>query len=222
MTVYETLKQRIILLDIRPGVAVNTSALANELGVSVTPVREALIRLESDGLIRRLPNSAPHVTEVHLQDLKNVLEVRLLLAEQIARLAAQRVTPSEIEAMKASLEQMSQSTDRRTLIQLDSVFHELINSATKNNALSKVAELMRNQVVRLWFYVSDEQDYWENLIADRGRLVNALRERDSQVVAEIMREHILQFIRETQIAMVGDLMESTLENLRFGRQETPR
>ena len=200
-SVYETIRQRIILLQIQPGSPINTNALAEEMGVSVTPVREALIRLEADGLVHRVPNSTARVTEVHLHDLKDMLEARLLLVEQIARLAAQRVREDELEKMRALLEQMKQVTDRRELIRLDSEFHQLVNLASKNRSLSQVADLMRNQVMRLWYYVSNEHTYWDELIKDRERLIQALSDRDVTKTTDILKSHVTRFIDEVRTAV---------------------
>ena len=200
-SVYETIKQRIILLEIQPGSPVNTNALAEEIGVSVTPVREALIRLEADGLVHRVPNSTARVTEVHLHDLKDILEARLLLIETIARLAAQRVREDELEQMRALLEQMKQATDRRELIRLDSEFHQLVNLATKNRALSQVADLMRNHVMRLWYYVSNEHTYWDELIKDRERLIQALVDGDVAKTTKILKLHVTMFVDEVRASV---------------------
>ena len=202
-TVYETIKQRIILLEIQPGSPISTNGLAEELGVSVTPVREALIRLEADGLVNRVPNSTARVTDVHLHDLKDVLEARLLLIEQIARLAAQRVREDELVEMSNVLTQMKRSSDRRELIRLDSEFHRLINLAAKNRALSQVADLMRNHVMRLWYYVSNEQTYWGELIKDRERLIQALKEGDVERTTEILKAHVTMFVDEVRASAWG-------------------
>ena len=199
--VYEIIKQRIILLEIQPGSPINTNALAAEMGVSVTPVREALIRLEADGLVHRVRNSTAHVTEVHLHDLKDVLEARLLLIEQIARLAAQRVREDELEEMQKLLEQMRRCTDRRELIRLDSEFHQLVNLASKNRALSQVADLMRNHVMRLWYYVSNEHTYWDELIKDRERLIGALKDGDAEETTKILKAHVTMFVDEVRAAV---------------------
>lgn len=202
-TVYEIIKHRIILLEILPGSPISTNALAEELGVSVTPVREALIRLEADGLVQRVPNSTARVTDVHLHDLKDVLEARLLLIEQIARLAAQRVREDELEEMANVLAQMKRSSDRRQLIRLDSEFHRLINLAAKNCALSQVADLMRNHILRLWYYVSNEHTYWDKLIEDRERLIQALKEGDVERTAEILKSHVTTFVDEVRASTWG-------------------
>ena len=199
--VYETIKQRIILLEIQPGSPINTNALAAEMGVSVTPVREALIRLEADGLVHRARNSTAHVTEVHLHDLKDILEARLLVIEQIARLAAQRVREDELEQMQDLLRQMKSCTDRRELIRLDSEFHQMINLASKNRALGQVADLMRNHVMRLWYYVSNEHTYWDELIMDRERLIEALKAGDVEETTHILKAHITMFVDEVRAAV---------------------
>lgn len=201
LNVYDTIKQRIILLEIQPGSPINTNALSEELGVSVTPVREALIRLEADGLVNRVPNSTARVSEVHLHDLKDVLEARLLLIEQIAKLAARRVREDELEQMRGLLEQMRQVTDRRELIRLDSEFHQLINLASKNRALSQVADLMRNHVMRLWYYVSNEHTYWDELIKDRERLIQALMDGNVVETTKILKLHVTKFIDEVRAAV---------------------
>jgi len=193
-SVYDDIKQRIILLEIQPGSAVHTKSLADELGVSVTPVREALIRLEADGLIRRVPNGTAQVAEVHLHDLKDLLEARLLLVEQIARLAAQRVSAEELAEMRQIVEQMKTESERRTLIQLDSQFHRLINDATRNRTLSQLEDLMRNHVLRLWYYVSNDDEYWRDLVEDRNRLIDALGSRDVGAATEILKSHVTRFV----------------------------
>jgi len=202
-TVYDEIKQRIILLDLQPGSPIQTNALAEELGVSVTPVREALIRLEADGLVQRVPNSTARVTEVHLHDLKDVLEARLLIIEQIARLAAQRVREPELEQMCEILNRMKQATDRRELIRLDSEFHRVVNLATKNQALSQIADLMRNHVMRLWYYVSNDHTYWSELIKDRESLINALRAGDVDETTRILKSHVTMFVDEVRASTWG-------------------
>jgi len=193
-SVYERLKERIVQLDLAPGAPLHAAVLAKELSVSTTPIREALVRLEADGFVRRLPNSTPHVTEVHLTDLKDVLEVRLLLTEQIGRLAAQRVTASEMREMQKLLKKMRCETDHKSLIHLDAKFHDVVNRATKNSALTKLEELMRNQMTRLWFYVRNEDGYWKQLIDNRSRLLAALDEGDGETVGNLLKGHVLSFI----------------------------
>jgi DNA-binding GntR family transcriptional regulator len=203
LSVYETIKQRIVLLDIQPGSPISTRELADGLGVSITPVREALIRLEADGLIQRVPNSTPHVSDVHLHDLKDVLEARLLLIEQVARLAVQRIREDELDQMRDVLERMKRTRDRRELIRLDGVFHEVIYTATRNRTLSQLADLMRVHVMRLWYYVNNEHRYWDELISDREQLIGALSGGNVEATTEILKSHVEKFLDEVRAAAWG-------------------
>jgi DNA-binding GntR family transcriptional regulator len=205
--VYDAIKQRIVLLELKPGSPISITSLAKELAVSVTPVREALIRLETDGLVHRVPSGTALVTEVHLRDLQYVLEARLLLVEQIARLAMQRITDSELVGMQELLAKMQKATDRRELIKLDSEFHQLINDASKNPVLTKLASFMRNHIARLWYYVSNEQSYWTELIDGRAALIQAFENRDVEEATRLLQSHITMFIDRVRSSMWGDHVE---------------
>ncbi len=203
-TIYQEIKEGILLLDYKPGEVFSMRDLAEKFGVSVTPIREALIRLEAEGLVHMAPKSQARVTEVSLQDLKDVFEVRLFLAEQIGSLAAQRVTAEEIVTFEKMLARMKKEKDRRMLTQLDSEFHELINQATKNKVLAKVAGMLRNRVVRLWFFIRDDDDkYWPKVVEGRERFLEALREGDPALGKEILRDHVLLFIEQLKKTMIS-------------------
>ena len=210
-TIYQEIKEGILLLDYKPGEVFSMRDLAEKFGVSVTPIREALIRLEAEGLVHMAPKSQARVTEVSLQDLKDVFEVRLFLAEQIGSLAAQRVTAEEIVTFEKMLARMKKEKDRRMLTQLDSEFHELINQATKNKVLAKVAGILRNRVVRLWFFIRDDDNYWPRVVDGRERFLEALREGDPTLGKEILRDHVLLFVEQLKKTMIGEVPQMTLD-----------
>lgn len=206
-TIYQEIKEGILLLDYKPGEVFSMRDLAEKFGVSVTPIREALIRLEAEGLVHMAPKSQARVTEVSLQDLKDVFEVRLFLAEQIGSLAAQRVTPEEIATFEKVLARMKKEKDRRMLTQLDSEFHELINQATKNKVLAKVAEMLRNRVVRLWFFIRDDDNYWPKAVDGRERFLEALREGNPALGKEFLRDHVLLFLEQLKRTMISEVSQ---------------
>jgi len=206
-TIYQEIKEGILLLDYKPGEVFSMRDLAEKFGVSVTPIREALIRLEAEGLVHMAPKSQARVTEVSLQDLKDVFEVRLFLAEQIGSLAAQRVTPEEIATFEKVLARMKKEKDRRMLTQLDSEFHELINQATKNKVLAKVAEMLRNRVVRLWFFIRDDDNYWPKAVDGRERFLEALREGNPALGKELLRDHVLLFLEQLKKTMINGVSQ---------------
>lgn len=107
--------------------------------------------------------------------------------------------------MEQVLEEMRNAHDRRSLIQLDSDFHALVNAATKNPVLGKIASLLRNQVVRLWYFVSDEHNYWADMISSHEKFVQSLKNRDADTAACMSREHILRFIQEVRDSLGGEV-----------------
>ena len=196
--VYEQIKERIILLDYKPGQVLTIKRLAQEFGVSSTPVREALIRLDVEGLVRLVPNSSAYVSEVSFQGLKDALEVRLVLVEQAGRLAAHRVRESDLATMKALIEKLEKESSRRELIHLDSALHEVLNCATGNLVLAKTLTLLRNQLLRLWFFIENQEAYLKRLLDDHRKLYEALQERDAKTCVQILRDHVLGFAELVQ------------------------
>jgi len=162
--IYAALKERIVLLDYEPGQVLREKALIDEFGVSRTPVREALIRLECEGLVRIIPNSGTIVTEVGFQNLKDVFELRAHLVELAARLAVARATDEDLAALEELIAQMRAERDPKALMRLDSAFHDRFNRTTRNGVLVRTLEMLRNQAVRIWTY-SQQDAYYEHIRA---------------------------------------------------------
>jgi len=207
--VYSEIKRRIVFLDYKPGQFLYTKELMKEFGVSLTPIREALIYLEAEGLIYMIPNRGACVSEVSFQDLKDIFEVRLFLIGQSGRLAAQRITDEELTKMKKLLKKIKQEKERKLLIQLDSEFHDLVNQATKNGALAKTLERLRNQVARLWFFTRKENDTYSSQIpADFEELIKALENKDQNRSGQILRNHVIHFIDQVKMSLSNEEVTS--------------
>jgi len=200
--VYPEIKRRIIFLDYKPGQFLYAKELMKEFGVSLTPIREALIYMEAEDLIHIIPNRGAYVSEVSFQDLKDIFEVRLLLIGQSARLAAQRITNEELTRMKRLLKKIKQKRERKVLIRLDSEFHDLINQATKNRALAKTLERLRNQIVRLWIFSTEKDDIYSSQIPkDLEELVKALESKDQNRSEQILKNHTIHFIDQVKMSL---------------------
>ncbi len=191
--IYASLKERIVLLDYEPGQVLREKALIDEFGVSRTPVREALIRLECEGLVRIIPNSGTIVTEVGFQNLKDVFELRAHLVRLAARLAVARATEEDLAALEGLIAQMREAGDPKALMRLDSAFHDRFNRATRNEVLVRTLEMLRNQAVRIWTY-SQQDAYYEDLSTEFGALLKALKARDEEETARILEDHTRRFI----------------------------
>jgi len=200
--VYSEVKRRIVFLDYEPGQVLYAKELMKEFGVSLTPIREALIYMEAEDLIHIIPNRGAYVSEVSFQDLKDIFEVRLLLIGQSGRLAAQRITNEELTRMKRLLKKIKQKRERKVLIRLDSEFHELVNQATKNRALAKTLERLRNQIVRLWIFSTEKDDIYSSQIPkDLEELVKALENRDQSRSEQILKNHTIHFIDQVKMSL---------------------
>ena len=196
--IYRAIKERIVFLDYKPGQPLTLSSLAKEFGVSVTPIREALIRLEAEGLVHSSRNRSAYVSEISLTEIRDAFEVRLMLIGEVGRLAAQRITEAELRALLSLLDEMRNAKERKQIIRIDSQLHDAVNRATKNNTLVKVLGNLRSQVTRLWFFVSQDESYSLNMIQDFACLCEALQRRDEEKCREILRKHVINFVEEVK------------------------
>jgi len=197
--IYKELKKRIVFLDYKPKQVLNIKELAKEFGVSPMPIREVLILLENEKLVHIIPNNGIYVTDVSFQELKDVFEVRLFLAGLSGKLAAERITPEELNKLKELLEKIKQEKDRRKLIQLDAEFHDLVNCSTKNQTLAETLKRLRNQIGRLWFFAKENDAYSQQIPEDLEELIKALENKEQNKSEQIMKDHTIHFINQIKI-----------------------
>jgi GntR family transcriptional regulator, rspAB operon transcriptional repressor len=192
--IYRELKKRIVLLDFEPGQVLKEKELMEEFGVSRTPVREALIRLEAQGLVKIFPNLGTIVSEVSFQQLKDVFEIRSFLVKLTGSLAAARITEEELEEIRAHIARMRDEHDPKALMRLDLALHELLDRATRNEVLVKILGMLRDQAVRIWTFSRTDNDYYAGLAEEFEGLVEALEKRDGDACAQILERHTKGFI----------------------------
>jgi DNA-binding GntR family transcriptional regulator len=192
--IYAEIKKRIVLLDYEPGQVLREKELIEEFGVSRTPVREAFIRLEAEGLVRIFPNQGTMVTEVSFQQLKDVFEIRAFLVRLTGQLAAARITGEELDRMRELIHRMKAEKDPKALMRIDSELHDLINQATKNEVLVKILGMLRDQAVRIWTFSRADDEYYGRLPEEFERLLKALERRDEEESARILEAHTKRFI----------------------------
>lgn len=193
--VFETLREAIMNGNLKPGERLMEVQLAQKLGVSRTPVREAIRKLELEGIITMIPRKGAYVAEVSLKDISEVLEVRAALEGLAAGLAAEKMLDSEIELLKekaSEFEEAAQEMKREDLIQLDVQIHEIIFKSTNNHALMNLVDGLREQVQRFRItYLSSMQNA-EEIIIEHRELINALIERNPEKAKIAAESHIKQ------------------------------
>ena len=196
--VYEGLKRRIVELDLKPGEVLHEKELADAFSVSRTPIREALIRLESDGLVKISRGRGAHVTEVSLRNLKESFEIRSFLAGLVGQLVVSRATEPELAAMHELLGRIEAETAAATLRSLDMAFHDLVNAATHNTMLVETLTRLRNQVSRVWDtnVPAGEDHYFSGIHQEFGLLLAAVKAKKSEQVVRVLRRHLARFVDE--------------------------
>lgn len=191
--VFNTLRRAIITGEFAPGERLMEISLANRLGVSRTPVREAIRKLELEGLVIMIPRKGAQVAKITEKSLRDVIEIRCVLEEFAASLACERITEEGKEKLKQAHWQFVeavQSNDIITIVEKDENFHDAIFQATCNDKLITIINNLREQFYRYRMeYVKDIEQH-SVLVTEHERLLHAIFNQDSETAKQIMRTHL--------------------------------
>jgi len=196
--VYQELKRQIILLEQKPGTVIREKEIMEAFEVSRTPVREALMRLEMDGLVRIIPNVGTFVEEVSFQQLKDIFEIRSNLVLLAGHLAAARISQEEVCEIRQRIDEMRVTRETRELMRLDGEIHQIINSATRNELLVKMLNGLHDQAVRIWTFAGAKGAYWKNLEKEFDDIAAALEQHDEEMTARLLEEHTNLFVEHVR------------------------
>jgi len=196
---YRRIKDRLIMLDIRPGEPINDVVLAAELGVGRTPVREAVKRLETDHLVVSYPRRGTFATVVDVTELGAISDIRQLLEPHAARRAAENATPamrSEMREIAARIQKLEVvAGDRTSFINEDMAIHKLIYRATGNAHLEDVLIRYDNLATRIWCLVIDKLPHLAEHIREHSLLLETIAAGDGDQAASLALEHVTSFER---------------------------
>lgn len=201
---YETLRHRLIMLDIAPGDAINEAALSAELEVGRTPIREALKRLESDHLVVSYPRRGTFATHVDLKDLSTISEMREVLEPIAARKAARNLTPSrrqEFETTITDLRALTPSDVPRALMERDLEVHRLIYHSVDNPHLMETLVRLDDLATRIWCLVIPRIPDLIGHIREHIDLLEAILDGDEPSVEARAAEHVRDFDQTLRSAL---------------------
>jgi DNA-binding GntR family transcriptional regulator len=194
--VYDTLLGQLMSLRIVPGSRVTIDALARELGVSQTPIRDALNRMEADGLVVRVPHAGyripPQITRQRFEDM---LEVRLLLEPAAARRAAQFASAEQVARLRVMLEEMAELVEGDGQLAYgafglrDAAFHDLVAASAENQVIREALARLHTHV-HLFRLLYDTQVTYLAM-GEHDEVLAAVAARDPDAAAYAMRHHIL-------------------------------
>lgn len=191
--VFNTLRQSILRGELKPGERLMEIRLANQLGVSRTPIREAIRMLELEGLVIMIPRKGAQVAQITEKDLNDVLEVRIGLEELAARFACERIGSEALgELYQASrrFEKLLETDDLQALAKADVEFHDIIYQATDNARLVQLLNNLREQMYRYRIEYLKDVKSRRSLVEEHDALWQALKDRDLEQAQLIIREHI--------------------------------
>ncbi|MGW2403024.1 GntR family transcriptional regulator [Streptomyces sp. NPDC001739] len=202
---YRAIRDRLVMLEIRPGAPINEDQLAQSLGVGRTPVREALKRLQYERLITTYPRRGTFATDVNITDLAHISEVRLELEPLAAAQAARRATAADratLTAVRQELESVdSHRRDADELMRLDLQVHRAIYAATHNPYLEDTLVRHDNLATRIWCLFVERMSDMAGHVEEHGPLIEAIVAGAPDQAAQLARDHVEGFERAIREAI---------------------
>lgn len=191
--VFEYLRNAILAGELKPGERLMEVTLAEQLGVSRTPVREAIRKLEKESFVIMIPRKGAYVADLTKKDIMEVLEIRKELEGFAAALAAERMALSEKEALGKVVERFNESLinmDKKSMIECDNEFHSLIFEATKNQRLINIIYDLHDQFQRFRLIYFNEFNNYKEIQASHNRIFDAIIKKDAKGARSEAESHV--------------------------------
>ena len=191
--VFNTLRNAILKGELKPGERLMEIQLAQRLGVSRTPVREAIRKLELEGLVLMIPRKGAEVAQITIRDLEDVLEVRCALEELAVKDACDHITDEQLIELKKAANDFKRSLDGTEIIdcvKADMHFHEIIYDATNNRRLLQILSNLREQMYRYRMEYLKDRSMHKNLLEEHDAIRRALKKHDKEKAGNAIHIHI--------------------------------
>ena len=199
------IRHKIVTLDLPPGNVIDEGQLQSELALGRTPIREALQRLSHERLVQIDPRRGMFVTDIGFSDLQRLVEVRLVLEAEAARLAAERGTAVHWQQMETALNLLDDAQDSspERLIMVDEACPHIMYEATNNPFLQDTLTVLYAQRLRLWHYALAQVPDMHSPIAEHLPILHALRSGQANEASNLLRQHVLNFQEEITAVVLG-------------------
>ncbi|MCL0032923.1 GntR family transcriptional regulator [Peptococcaceae bacterium] len=191
--VFEAVRDAIISGKFKPGERLMEVQLAEEMGVSRTPVREAIRKLELEGFVKIMPHKGAYVAKISIKDIIDVFEVRAVLEALAARLAAKQITEDELKQLKRaamSIVDLADGHDIEEAVKVDTEFHDIIYKASRNEKLVQFITHLKEQMKRFRATSLALLGRTKMALEEHEKIVQALWDRNEELAAELSRKHI--------------------------------
>lgn len=191
--VFNTLRQQILTGELKPGERLMEIHLANKLGVSRTPIREAIRKLELEGLVIMIPRRGAEVAQITWKNLKDVLEVRRALDVLAIELSCDRITKeeqTELQEACKNFEEATKTADVRGIAEADVKFHDIIVKSTRNDRLIQLVNNLSEQMYRYRFeYLKDISSH-ASLVAEHNKICQSIINKEVNSAVEAVKIHV--------------------------------
>lgn len=204
--VFKTLRQAILRGELKPGERLMEIQLANKLGVSRTPIREAIRKLELEGLVLMVPRKGAEVAEIKEKGLRDVLEVRRALEELSVELACERIMPEMIDELENAAEEFRKvlkSKDVTEIAQADVNFHDVIYRAADNQRLMQLLSNLGEQMYRYRVEYLKNPAVYGQLLKEHEEIISHIKKGEKDEAVRMVCEHI-----DNQVTAVSDVIRT--------------
>lgn len=192
-SVYNSLKKAIMTGVLLPDERLMEIPIANQLGVSRTPVREAIQRLEKELLVISSPRCGAKVAGITYKAVKDALDVRIGVETMVVRFAVENITNDQLEELKSINNEIRQTLDEGNVVKisdLDNLLHRKIVEATGNNVLKDIMRMLEEHVLRYRYEYIKSIKGSSRIVEEHDLIIEALENKDVEAASKYMMEHI--------------------------------
>ena len=203
---YDKILQKIIYLDYEPGTLLNEKTVANELKMSIAPIRDSFHKLAEEKLVTIYPRRGIIVAPIELNKIIEMFEIRLALESYIGSIITQRINENQIKSLEETLIKMREIAndnpsidDYRNFLEYEKTFHFIIYSATSNNEFVEIQKKYFNFAYRLLWLYKDDSILMDSICNEFNGIIGALKEKDSGKTKEMLESHVrnsFEFIKK--------------------------
>jgi DNA-binding GntR family transcriptional regulator len=200
---YEELRVRIVTNGVAPGEILNEKDLMAQLTIGRSPLREILFRLQEENLIKPLPRLGYMVTTLDIFEVRELVELRRELEGYAGYLAAQRITPEQLDGLRTIIrEAEAETTETQDVSNIteyfDTRFHSLLYQAAQNQKLVKILEDLHIVMLRIWFHVGLDAIGFAHQAQNFYTVLEALEQKDSEKARTAMEDHVDQYAAQVK------------------------
>ena len=191
--VYEQLKRQILTGEITPGTRMMEVDLADEMGVSRTPVREAIRKLEKEGLVTIEPRRGAYASDISVKDMVDTMEVREHLESLAACLAAQTMADEQREELEHIADEYAKAihdNNMEEMIHYDELFHKGIVNASGNKTLIQISETVQELALRFRYLSYDDLSRYGSMPMEHKEILDAIENNDPEAAMECAKNHV--------------------------------